>query len=228
VAPNVAELIDRAAAAGGVRELFAAASTRLRRLVPFDSAAWLATDPATILPTAPTRVENMDHFGGQDACLRLWELEFLVEDVNLYRDLANAPQPAAGLRETTHGTPARSARYREFLEPHGFADELRAVLRIDGRPWATIALLRRDGEPAFGAHEAALVAGLSGPLAEAIRDHAQRARPFALTADRGPGLMVFDRSGELLSINDDAVAWLDELAGDLSGDTVFGVRCRWS
>jgi hypothetical protein len=55
VAPNVAELIDRAAAADDVRELFSAASTRPRRLVPFDSAAWLATDPATSLPTSPAR-----------------------------------------------------------------------------------------------------------------------------------------------------------------------------
>jgi DNA-binding NarL/FixJ family response regulator len=222
VAPNVAELIDRAAAADDVRELFAAASTRLRRLVPFDSAAWLATDPETSLPTSPTRVENMGHFGGQDACLRLWELEFLVQDVNLYRDLAHAPQPAAGLRETTHGTPARSPRYREFLEPHGFTDELRAVLRVDERPWATIALLRRDGQPPFDAREAGLLASLSKPLAEAVRT--RRARPFAQAAERGPGLMIFDRDGELLSINDDAAAWLDELAGDLAGETVFGVR----
>jgi DNA-binding CsgD family transcriptional regulator len=222
VAPNVAELIDRAAAADSVRDLFAAASTRLRRLVPFDSAAWLATDPATSLPTSPTRAENMGHFGGQDACLRLWELEFLVEDVNLFQGLAGAPQPAAGLRETTHGAPARSSRYREFLRPHGFADELRAVLRAGGRPWATITLLRRDGEPAFDAREVALAASLSEPLAEAVR--AQRARPFAHAADRGPGLMVFDRDGELVSINDDAAAWLDELAGDLGGETMFGVR----
>jgi DNA-binding CsgD family transcriptional regulator len=222
VAHNVAELIDRAAAADGVREVFAAASTRLRRLVPFDSAAWLATDPATSLPTSPTRVENMGHFGGHDACLRLWELEFLVEDVNLYHELANAPRPAAGLRASTDDAPARSTRYREFLEPHGFSDELRAVLRGDGRPWATLALLRREGKPAFDADEAALVAGLSAPLAEAVR--AQRARPFTPGGDRGPGLMVFDPEGELLSLNDDAAAWLDELAGDLDGETAFGVR----
>ena len=96
------------------------------------------------------------------------------------------------------------------------------MLRVDGRPWATIALLRREGEPAFDASEAALVASLSGPLAEAVR--AQRARPFARAADRGPGLMIFDSHGELLSINDDAAAWLDELGGDLAGETVFGVR----
>ncbi len=111
------ELIRHAAAAGSVRELFAAASERLRRLVSFDAAVWLATDPATSLPTAPTRSENMARFGGSDACVRVWELEFLVEDVNLYSDLARASAPAGGLRLATEDRPARSARFREILRP---------------------------------------------------------------------------------------------------------------
>jgi DNA-binding CsgD family transcriptional regulator len=183
---------------------------------------WLATDPATTLPTSPTRVENMSHFGGQEACLRLWELEFHVEDVNLYHDLAGAEQPAASLWNATHGRPARSARYREFLKPHGYLDEMRAVLRVDGHAWASVTLLRLGGEP-FDARETALVAGLSEPLGEAVRDHAQRARTY-LAADRGPGLMIFNPAGELLSLNDDAAAWLEELAGDPAGETIFGVR----
>ena len=67
-------LIERAAEAAGVREVFAAASPRLRRLVPFDAAAWIAVDPATVLPTAPIRAENLDGFGGHDACVRLSQL----------------------------------------------------------------------------------------------------------------------------------------------------------
>ena len=42
----------------------------------------------------------MGHFGF-DACLRGWELEFMVEDVNLYGVLARAKSPAAGLRQAT-------------------------------------------------------------------------------------------------------------------------------
>ncbi len=47
-----------------VAELFERASARLRRRVPFDAAVWMAADPVTALPTAPTRTENMEHFGG--------------------------------------------------------------------------------------------------------------------------------------------------------------------
>ena len=217
-------LIERAAEAAGVRELFAAASPRLRRLVPFDAAAWLAVDPATTLPTAPTRAENLDDFGGHDACVRLWQLEYEVEDVNPYRALARAEVPAAGLRMATDGEPGRSARYRELLRPCGYADELRAVLRVDGHPWASLALMRTEGSPAFGADEIALVAELSRPLAEAVREHARPAPPAAGADDRAPGLLVFGPDGELISINDEAPAWLDELAGDLGGEVDFGVR----
>jgi DNA-binding NarL/FixJ family response regulator len=218
------ELIDRAGQAESVRDLFAVASERLRRLLPHDAAAWLATDPATGLPTAPTRLENLDGFGGSEACLRLWELEFMVEDVSTYRALSRADRPAAGLRMSTGDRPARSARFRELLEPIGFGDELRAVLRVDGSAWGLVSLFREDGAEAFDAGEAELLASLSGPLAGAITDHARRESAVGGRDGHGPGLLVFDPSGELLSMNDDALAWLDELAPDSYGHTADGLR----
>jgi DNA-binding CsgD family transcriptional regulator len=68
------------------------------------------------------------------------------------------------------------------------------------------------------------VAGLSAPLAAAVRDHAQAGPPHAARTERGPGLMVFSPGGELVSMNDEAHAWLDELAGDVGGPDPFGVR----
>jgi DNA-binding CsgD family transcriptional regulator len=221
------ELIERARQAGSVRELFRAASASLRRLVPFDAAVWLATDPATGLPTAPSRSENLGPIcrGDGQSCLRVWELEFMVEDVNLYRDLARADTPAGGLRQATRDRPARSARFREFLEPNGFDDELRAVLRVDGSPWAAVGLFRERGRSAFDERDTALLAGVSAPLAQAVRDHA---RPAAAVPggpeDRGPGLMIFDGGGELVSINDDARAWLEELPRDSLECDSFALR----
>jgi hypothetical protein len=177
-------LIARAERAGDVREMFRATSEHLRRLIPFDAAVWLATDPATGLPTAPTRTENLRGFG-IDSCLRGWELEFTVEDVNLYRALARADTPAAGLRLATDGRPARSPRYRDLIRPHGLEDELRCVLRADGRPWGLLALFRAGGEPPFDAADNALVGSLSGPLAAAVRDHAGQ-RPTRPSAPSAP------------------------------------------
>ena len=42
-------------------------SPRLQRLVPFDAIAWMGIDPATTMPTVPTRVENLDDYGAQKA-----------------------------------------------------------------------------------------------------------------------------------------------------------------
>jgi DNA-binding CsgD family transcriptional regulator len=218
-----AELIDRAAAAASVGEVFAAASQRLRRLVPHDACVWAAVDPATTLPTTPTRAENMTSFGGRDECARLWEIEFVTEDFNAYDRLARAEVPAAGLRAATGGEPERSARFRELIRPGGWDDELRAVLRTDGHAWASVTLLRSEGRQPFDEGDTELLAGLSRPLGQAVRDHARPAPP-GLAADRGPGLIVFAPDGELVSVNDDALGWLDELAGDIGAEAAFGVR----
>jgi DNA-binding NarL/FixJ family response regulator len=217
------ELIARAAKAETVGELFQVTSDRLRRMVPFDAAVWLATDPATGLPTAAVRSENLAGFGA-DGCQRYWELEFMVEDVNSFSGLARAKTPAASLHLATHERPARSARYRELLRPKGYADELRGVLRADGSAWALVALFRAVGAPPFDARESSLVGDLSTPLGLAVREHARSpAAPPAPADQRGPGLMVFAPDGELISVNDDALAWLDELVGDAAHSQRFSV-----
>src|SRR4051794_2051056 len=91
-------LIERASEAESVKELFVEVSARMRRLVDHDGAVWLAADPATCMPTAPSLIETLGGFGGRDTCNRFWESEFGVEDVIPYRELARSPRPAAGLR----------------------------------------------------------------------------------------------------------------------------------
>jgi DNA-binding CsgD family transcriptional regulator len=208
------EVVERAGRAQDVGDLFASVSERLRRLVAFDAAEWLALDPETGLPSAPARSENLGAACPADgqAFLRFWELEFLREDVNLYRDLARADDPVAGLRLTTGDRPWRSLRYCDFMRPFEFDDELRAVLRVDGYAWAWVGLYRERGRPAFEPRDAELLASLSRPLAAAVRERARPAIETHAPADgAGVGVLLFAPTGELLSINDDALAWLDQL-----------------
>lgn len=192
---------------GSAEELFQDLMHRLRSLVPFTGSLWFGLDPATNLATAPALID-----GVQAAhCGSFWPREFLVEDTNSFQSVARAPMPAAGLVLATGDRPARSARYREFMAPHGYGDELRAVLRADRSSWGSISLYRPADERPFSPEEVAFVAGLTRPLAEAVRARLVAERRATGAQPHSPGVVVFDRSGRLLNANEAALAWFDEL-----------------
>jgi DNA-binding CsgD family transcriptional regulator len=217
-----ADLVRQAAVAPSVTDVFGVASQRLRGLVPHDSATWLMTDPATGLPSAPSL---LDRFAAPaEVCTEHWHREFVGSDANHFRSLARSERPAGALRETTTD-PTRSERYRWFMRPLGFADELRFVLRAGTTPWAIVTLWRREGHPAFTADEVRLVASLSEPLGDAVRlrvlaDHPAGAAPDA----EQPGMFIFDAQDRLVSINEYAAAWLDELPQQELVGSDFGLQ----
>ncbi|WP_394825874.1 LuxR C-terminal-related transcriptional regulator [Pendulispora albinea] len=204
-------------------ELFAMVSTRLRRYVPFEAAVWRATDPTTGVMTAPVRVENLDREG----CIAYWSSEPLRENVNRWYDLVHSPCAAAALRASAGEEASRSALYRSYLEPRGFDDELRAVLRTGERPWGAVSLFRRRGHERFGPRELGFVASLSNPIGERLRalsiSAALSAPERAPVLPPGPGLLLFDADGELVSANESAKALLAELPSDTSSRTDLGL-----
>jgi DNA-binding CsgD family transcriptional regulator len=215
------ELVRRARRAGDVADVFAAASTRLRRIVPFDAAVWVTTDPVTGLPTGPTRVEDLAGVTAAQ-CSENWRQEFIEGDVNQFRELIRAELPAGALRAAA-GDPRRSQRYRKLLHPLGYDDELRAVLRTGETPWGAVSLFRREGQPPFSTSETQLVAGLSAPLGEALRSRAHARRAVENSPGQEPGLMVFDTTGELISANEQTKVWLAELPADQVLPTGHGI-----
>ncbi|HEX5945138.1 MAG TPA: helix-turn-helix transcriptional regulator [Acidimicrobiales bacterium] len=221
---NLVQHVHRSGSAGGV---FDAASARLRQMVPFDAAAWLGTDPGTGLPTSPVRIDDLDAVT-HSLCSAHWQHELLAEDVNVFRDLARADVPAAAFRATVGTDPERSPRYRRFLRPLGFGDELRTVLRVGDAPWGSITLWRREGSPPFTPPETATLAGLAAPIGEALRRHV---RPTDTSAGgpggHRPGMLLFDVAGELVSVDDEARHWLDQLAPEPGVPTDHGVLPLW-
>ncbi|CAM3802671.1 helix-turn-helix transcriptional regulator [Kibdelosporangium persicum] len=187
--------------------------------MPFDAAIWQATDPATGLVTAPMRAENL----GEDGCATYWDCELLTEKVNLFRDLARAEVPVAALRESTADAPEHSTTYRQFLRPRGLDDELRAVLRVDGQWWGQVSLFRARGRKRFSRKEITTVADLTSPLAESLRSFALPAPGPACPA-RGPGLLLFDATGTLLSINDEAREFLEAMPPGPSSPAQLGIH----
>src|SRR5206468_988737 len=101
-----------------------------------------------------------------------WQREATVEDALLYRDLARAAVPAASLYAVTDDRPARSARYREFLAPQQYGDELRGVMKTGGSVWGCVDLFRAQGRAPFT------------PAGPGIRDGHQSAGGDGVALDR--------------------------------------------
>jgi DNA-binding CsgD family transcriptional regulator len=93
----------------------------------------------------------------------------------------------------------------------GLGDELRGVFRTGETTWGMVALWRDAGQTPFSPAEEKLLSDLSAPIGEAFRRSALLRLATDQTTPEGPGLLVFDRDGALLSYNQQAQAWLDEL-----------------
>ncbi|MEU3167751.1 LuxR C-terminal-related transcriptional regulator [Streptosporangium sp. NPDC006930] len=189
-------------------EFLADLSRLLREIVPFDASFWTGADPVTMLATSPSRLENL---GSGEYCDLYWENEFFVEDVNHFHTLAGLPTPAASLYRVTGGRPARSSRYRAVNLVQGLGDELRCVFRTGGDVWGYMCLWRAADAQPFDLGEEHLIASLSAPIGEAFRRSALlRPNPVIGVPD-GPGLLMFDRTGALESLNEPAGVWLQQL-----------------
>jgi DNA-binding CsgD family transcriptional regulator len=205
---DVAGLVDACERGLDETSVFAETSRRLQKLVPFDGGAWFATDPATVLAVNPVRIENVE----EGHCSSYWERECNVEDTMLFRDLARSETNVQTLYQTTGDNPARSTRYREFLAPQGYRDELRAALRVGESTWGVVDLFRERGRPAFSSDEVALVRSVVPTIATALRTIAgSRATPGGPAT--GPGTALFDASGALVSLDEAAERLFEEVAG---------------
>jgi DNA-binding CsgD family transcriptional regulator len=205
---GVASVVASAEDATSGQDLFRRVSGRLRRVVPFDGSAWFGIDPSTLLAAAPARVENVQ----PGHCDSFWMREMTVEDVLLFRDVARSASGVGTLYRATDACPARSTRHREFLEPQGYDDELRAAFRVGGRTWGVVSLYRERGRESFGPRDAEVVRQAGPVIAAALRGFATISAASSGDPD-SPGTALYDPSGRLLSFDDQAHRWLTEMAG---------------
>jgi DNA-binding CsgD family transcriptional regulator len=200
------DAVERACATVGTAdELLEALAGTLHRAVPHDAATWFAVDPVTLLATAPSRVEGLD----PGLCDTYWHLEFHEQDTGLFADLARG-EGAAALRLSLDDRPARSMRYRDFMQPQGYDDELRAVFRTGNSTWGVVGLYREGMHPPFDQDDVAVMKGISSAVASALRSRVRQISP-SLGQPSAPGLVVIDRDGRVISANTEALGWLREL-----------------
>ncbi|GAA4588156.1 LuxR C-terminal-related transcriptional regulator [Planotetraspora phitsanulokensis] len=197
-------------AAGTGVEVFEAAARRLRRLVPYDAAAWFGTDPATVLPTTPIRAENIEPVH----CESYWHREYRTEDVLTFRDVARSAHAAGTLRQATGGSLGRSVRYQEFMRPQGYADNMRAAFRIGGGAWGVVDLFRFADRPPFDERDLRHIARLAPEVAMSLAGLAvTNDREKSGEAAEPPGTALFDDDDRVTFADAHAERWFGELCG---------------
>jgi DNA-binding CsgD family transcriptional regulator len=217
--PRVVGAVERVVArATDADELLEGVATEVGKAIPYDGAMWFGIDPTTLLAVAPSRMEHLD----DGYCNTFWFGEFHEQDANLFVDLARDPSPAATLRSATDDRPMRSARYRDFLQPQGWDDEVRVVFRTGDKSWGAAGLYREPGRDPFDQDDVAVLEAISPIVASAFRTHAALGSPKPGFA-HAPGLMLFDRSGGILSANDAATRWLADIYGTDPGTDWFEI-----
>jgi len=187
---------------------------RITRAIEVDSFFAAATDPDTGLCLGAGMSYSMD----SSVCHPFWEHEFLVPDFNKFADLA-VGDPVADLRAATGGKLSRSPRYRVLNALSDLEDELRAVLHAGGRSWGNLQLNRFTGSKPFSAEDVEFLRA-AAPLAGAALRRALLEEPAETDPRRGPGVVVLDEEGTILSATGEADAWLDELAAGWRRDDI--------
>jgi DNA-binding CsgD family transcriptional regulator len=210
--------------AAGVREYSQAAARIVGRAVGFDGVCVLTLDPATLVPTGQVVKNGLP----PAAIARMQEIELRGADYNVFSTLARGDPGAGSLSGATGGDLARSQRHREIRRPHGFGDELRAVLRDDSGTWGGLTLLRADDRGDFTPQDVARVAALSSHLTEGLRRAVLLTGRDGAEGDGGPGVALMEADGTIARADAAAGLWLDELRapGELLPAVVRAVAAR--
>ncbi len=208
-AEKVRRRVEVSTTAGlGVAEYAESVLDLLREAVPYDAVCLATSDPATGLLTGRYHIDLGDSRDAEFA-----HLEYEVDDVNLFRDVAARPRPVGVLDLDTGGAPETSVRWREFLMPHfGIRHELRAAFRADAQVWGLIGMYRGSPASGFSPAEADFIAGLSDTVARGLRAAIVTS---AATGERdhrdGPAVVIVGPDGTVRSATPAAQQHLADL-----------------
>ena len=219
-AESTLEAIETLAGSGlTAQQLLEEAAQRIDRVVPSDGYFLGATDPETTLAIGAGIVRDLPI----DMCQPTWDYEFLVPDFMKFTDIAASGRTVADLHEATGGRPERSARWREYGAATGFRSELRATFTLGDMTWGIGQFDRLGDSPRFSDEERAWLEQVTPVVAMGLR-RALVATPSIASVDRGPGVLLLDADGEVMSATPEAAAWLAEVEATLLYDTSFGIQ----
>src|SRR4051794_9960615 len=199
----IGRIADEAASA---QELLEQASERIGRVVPNDGSFLASTDPDTTLVTGLGIITDLP----LDQCQPTWDYEMLVPDKLKFADIARSGRPVADIHDVTGGNPDRSPRFRAYRVATGFRAEVRMAFTIGEAAWGIAQINRRGTGARFTPDEKAWLERVAPVVARGLR-RTLLAQPVADIAGRGPGVVLLDRDGAVVSATREATEWLGEL-----------------
>lgn len=197
----------------------------LARAVPFAAACVATIDPATRLATSAIKSGTMSPVGAEEDALWAFH-EYVADDLYDYRDLLSRDGAVMTTHGETGGDPNRSPRFEHFFAPTwSVTDELRSAATAEGDLWAFVALFRDDSGRTrqFNAAEMEFVSSVAPTLARGIRASLVASTAAALDgcAAGGPGVLLVDDAGNVLSANAEAAERIAALGGGPLGATAL-------
>lgn len=206
--------VDRAArAVSGVARVCATASDeaallaglamRLQPVIDYDAAAWLTTDPATLLFT-DGRIEGL----GQHVCQPWFDNELLDEDLNKFAVLADRARAAVLSHSEGY---EHSPRWRDVMRPEGYDGEVRATFADATGCWGVVELHRDAGRQHFTPDEAQLLVEVAPHVAAGLRRIAVERQALADPRADGPGLILVHDDGTVTAGTEAGAGWLELL-----------------
>src|SRR3954453_6808090 len=204
------DAIHRLSSAGlSAQELLEQAAARIERVVPTDGWFMAATDPETSLCIGTGLVRDLP----AERCHPHWDYEFLVPDYLKYVDIVRSGQRVADIHDATGGRPDRSPRFKQYSAATGFRSEVRLVFTVGGAAWGLGQLNRLTGR--FSDDEKAWLERAAETIGRGLRQ-AMVAQPATSPAlHRGPGIVLLNGDGRVVSATREAAEWLDELDAEM-------------
>jgi DNA-binding CsgD family transcriptional regulator len=207
------EAIEQLAGAGlSAQQLLEEAAEQIARVVPSDGYFMGATDPQTTLCIG----EGVHRDLPVEMCQPTWDYEFRVPDYLKFNDIAQSGRPVADLHEATGGRPDRSPRWREYASATGYRSEVRTTFTLGGATWGIGQFDRLGDAPRFSEEEKGWLERVVPLVAQGLR-RALLTQPSVAPCDRGPGLVLLDEAGAVVSATSEAAAWF----GDVDGGITF-------
>jgi DNA-binding CsgD family transcriptional regulator len=193
------------------QELLEQAAARIDRVVPTDGYFMAATDPETTLSIGTGVVRELP----AEWCAPHWDYEFLVPDYLKFADIARSGKRVADIHDATGGRPERSPRFKHYSSSTGFRSEVRLAFTVGETAWGLGQLNRLGDSGRFNDDEKAWLERAAAIIARGLRLAMVSAPAASAVASRGPGVILIDDAGRVVSATREAVEWLDELVPEM-------------